>query len=41
MDFKIWHGADLDVSGPSWNGLLSEKVGRLQGIEDTWIKVMI
>ena len=39
MDFKIRHGAELDVSEQSSrNGLLSEKVGRLRGIEDTWIK---
>ena len=40
-DFKIWHGAELDVSEQSrWNGLLSEKEGRLKGIEETWIKVI-
>ena len=40
-DFKIWHGAELDVSEQSSrNGLLSEKVSRLKGIGDTWIKVI-
>ena len=40
-DFKFWHGAELDVSEQSSrNGLLSEKVSRLKGIGDTWIKVI-
>ena len=41
MEFKIWHGSELDVSEQSSrNGLLSEKVGRVKGIEDTWIKII-
>lgn len=41
MEFKIWHGSELDVSEQSSrNGLLSEKVGRVKGIEDTWIRII-